>query len=198
MILEGLVTTTDSAGAMHLAPMGPHVDTAMREFLLRPFPTSQTYQNLRVRPEGVLHVTDDALLLAKAAIGKAGVPPYSPATVVRGFILTDACRAYEFRVRSVDESEQRVRLACEVVHVVRQRDFLGFNRARHAVVEAAILATRVHLLPRDEILAKYRELAVIVRKTGDAPESQAMDMLWKYVDSAHMQPSGSESAGGPA
>ena len=34
------------------------------------------------------------------------------------------------------------------------REFFGFNRAKHAVLEAAILATRVELLPADEILSE--------------------------------------------
>src|SRR5207247_2335615 len=100
----GLVTSLSSDGTMHLAPMGPRVDADMRRFLLRPFPTSETYQNLRAHPEGVLHVTDDALLLARAAIGRLeGPPPHRPAAAVRGFVLSDACRAYEFRVASFDD-----------------------------------------------------------------------------------------------
>src|SRR5262249_11675620 len=122
MILEGLVTSLNVDGTMHLAPMGPRVELDMRSFLLRPFPTSQTYQNLRVHPEGVLHVTDDALLLARAAIGKVNeLPAHHRATKVSGFVLDDACRAYEFRVTSLDDSEQRVRMECEVVSMHRQR-----------------------------------------------------------------------------
>src|SRR5262245_45382109 len=133
MILEALVTTLADDGTMHLAPMGPRVEPDMHCFLLRPFPTSQTYQNLRTHPEGVLHVSDDVLLLARAAIGRVhDVPAHFPAVAVRGFVLTDACRAYEFRVTAMDDSEQRVRMECEVVHTHRRRDFFGFNRAKHA------------------------------------------------------------------
>src|ERR1700745_3928385 len=73
MILEGLVTTLDAAGGPHVAPMGPHVEgPAFDRFALRPFPTAQTYRNLLAHGEGVLHVTDDVLLLAKAAGGAGG------------------------------------------------------------------------------------------------------------------------------
>jgi hypothetical protein len=185
MILEALVTTLDVSGAMHLAPMGPRVDAEMLSFLLRPFPTSQSYRNLLAHPEGVLHVSDDVLLLAKAAIGRVTEPPpHKPAESVRGFVLTDACRAYEFRVNSIDDSEQRVKIDCDVVRVERMRDFFGFNRAKHAVVEAAILATRIHLLPKDEILAEFANLSVIVGKTGDAQEHEAMTLLQHYVAEA--------------
>src|SRR5262245_23485435 len=114
LVLEGLVTTMDAQGAMHLAPMGPHLARDARQFLLRPFPTSQTCQNLQRHCEGVLHVTDDVLLLARAAIGALAAPPeHRPAKNVRGFVLVDACRALEFRARSIDTSEERVRIDCD-------------------------------------------------------------------------------------
>src|SRR5689334_16012543 len=99
MILEGIVTTVSSSGEVNIAPMGPRVDAGMRRLLLRPIPTAQTYRNLKAHGEGVLHVTDDVLLLARAALGPVEPPPpLVPAARVRGFVLCDACRYYEFRV----------------------------------------------------------------------------------------------------
>jgi hypothetical protein len=190
MILEGLVTTTNADGTPHLAPMGPRVEPDMRRFLLRPFPTSSTYRNLAAHGEGVLHVTDDVLLLAKAAIGSAELPTLRPATDVRGWVIADACRFHEFRVRSIDASEQRVRIECEVVRSERVRNFFGFNRGKHAVLEAAILATRLHLLPREEVETEYRKLRVIVDKTGGPGEREAMAFLEDHL-ARHL-------AGGPS
>jgi hypothetical protein len=182
MILEGIVTTVSPDGALNVAPMGPHVGPGMERFVLRPFPTSQTFRNLKARGEGVLHVTDDVLLLARAALGPVvPAPPVFPAERVRGSVLRDACRYYEFRVRGLDESEPRVRIEAEVVHAGRLRDFFGFNRAKHAVVEAAILATRTDFLPLDEIEAEYRKLAVIVAKTGGEQEQQAFALVRDHV-----------------
>lgn len=182
MILEGLVTTRNADGSPHLAPMGPRVSADVTRFLLRPFPTSQTCQNLLRDREGVLHVTDDALLLAKAAIGGVTQFPHvRRAKHVAGYVLADACRFFEFRVVAVDESEQRVKLEAEVVHTEPLREFFGFNRARHAIVEAAILATRLHLLPRDEVEAEYRRLKVIVAKTGGPAEDEAMLLLEAHL-----------------
>ena len=181
MILEGIITTTNPDGTPHLAPMGPRVEPDVRRFLLRPFPTSHTYQNLLTHGEGVLHVTDDVLLMAHAAVGQVECfPEVKKAERVRGFIIRSACRFFEFRVASIDESEQRVKIEAEVVHSGTLRDFFGFNRAKHAVLEAAIFATRLHLLPREEIETEYRKLRVIVDKTGGEHELEAMAFLENY------------------
>jgi uncharacterized protein len=184
MILEGLVTTTGPDGAMHLAPMGPRVEPDWSRFLLRPFPTSQTYRNLKDRPQGVLHVTDDVLLLAKAAVGQAPPQEARPAETVSGFVITGACRYYEFVVRSMDESKDRIHIEAEVVHRETLREFFGLNRAKHAVVEAAILATRLHLIPIEEVRAEYRKLRVLVEKTGGPAERAALDFLTDHVERA--------------
>jgi hypothetical protein len=185
MILEGIVTTVSAEGRINIAPMGPHVDAAMRRFVLRPFPTAQTYRNLKSHGEGVLHVTDDVLLLARAAIGVVEpAPAMFDAIRVKGRVLADACRYYEFRVTSMDESQERVCIEAEVIHCGRLRDFFGFNRAKHAVVEAAILASRVHLVPHAAIEADFRKLGVIVDKTGGPQEHKAFAFLREYVERA--------------
>lgn len=178
MILEGIVTTVSDSGEVNIAPMGPRVDAAMERFLLRPYQAAQTYRNLKAHGEGVLHVTDDVLLLAKAAVGNVEPPPgLIPAQRVRGYVIADACRFYEFRVRSLDDREERVRIEAEVVHSGKVRDFFGFNRAKHAVVEAAILATRTAFIPLHEIEAEFRKFATIVDKTGGPQEREAFEFL---------------------
>jgi len=181
-ILEGIVTTVSPIGAINIAPMGPRVDAAMQRLLLRPFQTSQTYLNLKAHGEGVFHVTDDVLLLAQAALGPVTPPPaLVPAMRVRGWVLQDACRYYEFRVTKLDDSTERVAIEAEVLHSGRLRDFFGFNRAKHAVVEAAILATRTDFLPLADIEAEFRKLAIIVDKTGGSQEQQALQFLRNHL-----------------
>ena len=76
----------------------------MTRLELRPFRTARTYANLKAHGEGVLHVTDDVLLLARAAVGELDPPPpMVPATAVRGQVLSDACRYYEFKVVRCDD-----------------------------------------------------------------------------------------------
>lgn len=181
MILEGLVTTIGKDGKIHVAPMGPRVDSEMRSLLLRPYSSSQTCQNLLQHPEGVFHVTDDVTLIARGAIGMMSTPQNKPAIMIRGFILEESCRAYEFKVARTDTTEDRVRLECEVVKVHRQRDFFGFNRAMFAVLEAAILASRTAFLPLEQIEKEFTKLSTLVQKTGSEREAEAFSLLENHV-----------------
>ena len=185
MILEGIVTTQNSAGDINVAPMGPIVDESMESFVLRPFQTSTTYKNLNGHPFGVLHVVDDVLLLAKAAIScLVETPETFQAITIPAHVLKSACRWYEFRVDSLDDSEERILIEASVVHAGRLRDFFGFNRAKHAVLEAAILATRVHILPADEIRSQIDALRSPVEKTAGPDELEAFQFVDKYVQSS--------------
>jgi hypothetical protein len=182
VILEGIVTTLSPEGVLNIAPMGPHVGAVMDRFQLRPFRTSQTYRNLKAHGEGVLHITDDVLLLAQAAIGRVEpLPAVFLAEQVHGYVLQDCCRYHEFRIMACEDREERTRMEAVVCHTGRLRDFFGFNRAKHAVVEAAILATRTTFLPLAEIEAEYAKLAVLIDKTGGPQEQQAFALLRAHV-----------------
>ncbi len=182
MILESIVTTISNDGSINVAPMGPHFDPASNFFELRPFETSNTFRNLLRTPSGVLHVSDDVLLLARAAIDQFDYPPETtPASKVAGAILADCCRWHEFKTTHVDSTGPRVTIQCEIVESGRNRDFYGFNRAKHAVIEAAILATRINLVPIEEIHVQFARLETIVQKTGGKKETQAFALLSQYI-----------------
>ncbi len=183
MILEGIVTTLSEEGAINISPMGPRVDESFSQLILRPYQTSTTYRNLKRHGEGIFHITDDVELLAHAAVGNPDpVPPLLPATTVRGSILRDACRWYAFRVTSLDDRSERTEIVCHVVDSGVYRQFFGFNRGKHAVLEAAILATRTAFLPAEEIRREYRKLQILVDKTGGPAEHRAFHFLEKYVE----------------
>src|SRR5262249_27932440 len=159
--------------SVNIAPMGPRVDLKMERFVLRPFRTSRTYRNLKDRGEGVFHVTDDVLLLARSAIADVVDVPLRSASSVDGRVITNACRFYEFRVTDLDDRDERTTIAVETLHRGTIREFFGFNRAKHAVIEAAILATRTDLIPLHTICSEFRKIAEVVGKTGGPDEFQA-------------------------
>jgi hypothetical protein len=181
VILEGVVTTVKEDGGANIAPMGAHVDSDMASFDLQPYTTSDTYANLKRTRQGVLHVTDDVDLIARAAVDRLDAPPtLIAARSVRGWILADACRWYAFDVASLDDRVQPATIRCEVVDRGRLRDFFGFNRAKHAVLEAAILATRADLSPVEQTREELRRLSAVVEKTAGPQERRAFQFLEEF------------------
>jgi uncharacterized protein len=182
MILESIVTTINQDGSVNVSPMGPTVNGTLQNFELRPFNTSQTFANLKRTRSGVVHVTDDVGLIAKSAIGKlAPLPEFFPAKKITGQVIANTCRWYEFQVEYIDENSARTNINCKTLHTGRVRDFWGFNRAKHAVIEAAIMATRLDFLPREEIQEQFQRLETIILKTGSNQESKAFELLSEHV-----------------
>jgi uncharacterized protein len=183
MIVEGLVTTRLAGGHINLAPMGPVVNAAQTEFRFRPFKSSITYQNLRQTGCGVFHIVDDVYLVAAAALNQlVELPPLRPAEQIDGAILVDCCRWFEFEVTHIDDVHDRTEMATRVVAEGVGRPFWGFHRARHAVLEATILATRLHLVPESQVRADLQRWSVPVQKTAGEREHLAWDLVCRYVD----------------
>jgi hypothetical protein len=180
VIIETIVTSMAADGSINFAPMG--VEWGEEVIVLKPFLETTTFRNLRESLAAVVNLTDDVMLFAQGAISNPQFP-WRPAAVVRGAVLEAACSWREIEVATIDDTPPRSRIEGRVVHSGFSREFLGFNRARHAVLEAAILATRTHLIPAEEIREEYSRLQVVVDKTAGPRERDAMAFLTEYVRS---------------
>ena len=178
MIVEGIVTTVDGNGQVNFAPMG--VEWGDEHLVLKPFLETTTFRNITARGNAVFNLVDDVMLLAQAAIGSPQFP-WRPAEHVAGAVLEAACSWRELEVESIDPTPPRSRINARVVHRGRGREFVGFNRAKHAVLEAAILATRVHLLPSAQVGEELDRLETLVEKTAGPREREAWALLRGYV-----------------
>lgn len=188
MILETIVTTIDPEGLVNCAPMG--VEWGDEAIVLKPFLETATYRNVLATRAAVVNLIDDVRVFARAAISNP-VYPTTPAAAVRGVVLADCCSWRELEVRAVDSTPPRSRIDMAVVHRATRREFIGFNRARHAVLEAAIYATRLHLLPRPLIDSELARLQVIVDKTAGPQEFEAMALLTGHIRSVPPGPASS-------
>jgi uncharacterized protein len=180
VIVETIVTTMDDQGGINFAPMG--VEWGDDIIVLKPFLETTTFRNLSQSRRAVVNLTDDAMLFAQGAISSPQFPAL-PATMIQGVVLNAACSWREVEVTEIDATPPRSRITTRVVHRGVRREFIGFNRARHAVLEAAILATRTHLIPADQIREEFARLQVIVDKTAGPREQEAMELLTRYVRS---------------
>jgi hypothetical protein len=189
MIIETIVTTVGADSRINCAPMGVEWDPDADgdTIVLKPFLETATYRNVSATRAAVVNLIDDVRVFARAAIAN---PDYAtePARKVHGVVLADACSWREVSVRAIDSTPPRSRIETSVVHRGARREFIGFNRARHAVLEAAIYATRLRMLPRDFLLAEVDRLQIIVDKTAGPREFEAMALLADYIRSAPPAP----------
>lgn len=193
MILESIVTSVDSDGQVNIAPMGPIIDWDLtrddpigQTIHLRPFQSSRTFRNLRARSMAVVHVTDDANLFAKAAVDAIDQRDVSrwvtPLEDSGWWTLRDCHRWFAVRVESIDDSRPRTDIISRIERSEIVRPFFGFNRAKHAVIEAAILATRTHLLDEADIRRQLDQLQPLIEKTGGESETAAFHFLRQTID----------------
>jgi hypothetical protein len=178
MIIEAIFSTLDESGQPNFAPMG--VIWGDEEMIVRPFRDTRTYGNLIATGYGVANVTDDVPAFVHSALDDVLLPHF-PAVRVPGVVFQGACYWRELEVIAVAGGEKRAEVRCRVVSKGWQRDFLGFNRARGAVIEATILATRLHLHDRETVMEELRRYEEIVRKTGDDKELAAFERVLEFV-----------------
>jgi hypothetical protein len=174
VIVESIITTESAGGGVHIAPMGVTWRDGVP--VLAPFRPSATLDNLRRSGAAVINHTDDVRVFAGCLTGRRDWPVVR-ADAVAGWRLADALSHQEAVVEHVDEDEQRPRFVCRIVREAAHRPFRGFNRAQAAVIEGAILVSRLHLLPRDKIEREMAYLEIAVGKTAGPRETEAWGWL---------------------
>ena len=182
LIIEGLITTWNHDGTTNIAPQGPIVLVPGERLLLRPWSGSRTYDNLWRDRCGVFHLTDDVLLLAETAIGEPRVAPaLVPATMIDGMALADSLESWELVIDEATEQGPRSEMTARIVNRVIRRVSAGWNRAQFAVIEAAILATRLHVIAAPVVRADLERWSTVVEKTGGEREHAAFELLSEYI-----------------
>lgn len=178
MIREAIVTTAGADGAVHIAPLGLIVEGDA--WVVAPFRPSRTLDNLRAVPFAVANFTDDVRVFAGCLTGR-GEWPTTAAAEVPVARLAGALAHAELAVEHVAEDAQRPRFRCRVVRLAAHAPFLGFNRAQAAVVEAAILVSRLYMLPRDKVEHEIAYLGIAVGKTAGDAEREAWGWLMAKI-----------------
>ena len=180
-IVETVTTTINPDGTINCAAMG--VEWGDEIIVIKPYRSTRTLRNLEARGAAVVNLTDDILLFTRAAL-EDPQPPTRPAAAIEGAVLADACSWREVTVDSIDASGLRARVITRVVERGAGREFLGFNRASHAVLEASIIASRARRLPAAEIRDELERLQVLVDKTAGPREREAMELVRRQVRAA--------------
>ena len=180
MILETIITTQNSQGAVHIAPMGVHADGG--GFIILPFKPSATLNNLLETNVGVVNFCDDVRVFAGCLTGRRHWSLKS-AEKISGQFLDCALAHTEVEIEKIAEDPIRPKLFCKAVHSVNHRSFQGFNRAQFSVLEAAILISRLGMLPMEKIETEIAYLRIGLEKTAGERELEAWGWIMAALES---------------
>lgn len=178
-IIESIITTLNGDGSPHIAPMG--IWQKGEHVVLAPFKPSATLDNLKKRECAVVNYTDDVRIFAGCLTGRY-TWPVEPAERVEGIRLSDALTHRELKLDDIEEDEIRPRFLCKPVHEKSHQPFAGFNRSQAAVLELAILVSRLHMLPAEKVTSEIEYLTIAMEKTAGDAEKQAWSWLIERVD----------------
>jgi hypothetical protein len=178
LIYETIVTTIASSGAAHIAPMGVRYrdENGESSVLLMPFKPSRTLDNVLATGYAVINFATDVRVFAGCVTGRHDWPTVAVEHIpcVR---LADSLGHAELRLVDVRDDATRPVLRMQRVHEAHHQNFAGFNRAQAAVIEGAVLVSRLRMLPADKIDTESAYLQIAIDKTGGLIEREAWSWL---------------------
>ena len=187
VVRESVVTTVNQDGSAYVAPLGV-IETG-DQLVIAPFRPSTTLENLRRQGTACINYTDDARIFAGCVTKRRRDWPVLPAERIAGWRLEAALAHAEVEVVEVIQDDERPRFVTAIRHEATHRPFRGMNRARAAVLEAAILVTRLHLLPAEKIAREIAYLQIAIDKTAGPPELEAWGWLLEAIEQHRASPS---------
>ncbi len=182
MIHETIVTTRSEDATVHIAPMG--IREHQEFVLLAPFRPSRTLDNLHRDGVAVVNFCDDVRIFAGCLTDRRDWPTV-PASDIQGVVLEAALGHQELRVERFEDDPVRPRFFCSRVLEASQGPFRGFNRAQAAVIEAAILVSRLDMLPPQKVEEEVAYLRIAVEKTAGPREHEAWGWLMERLEAHH-------------
>jgi uncharacterized protein len=188
MIYETIVTSIDESGKPHVTPFGVrHQGEAddMR-IVISPYKPSTTLNNILATKSAVLNLTDDVRVFA-GALTKRQPWQLIETTHVKGFRLADCLAHSELSLVDVQENDTRPSLIMKKIADFNHKPFTGFNRAQAAVIELAVLTSRLHMLPREKIESELNYLKIAIDKTAGTRELEAWTWLVDKIDQYYIE-----------
>ena len=191
MIYETIISTVDLQGNGHVTPFGIQLHDGL--VVISPYKPSTTLTNILATEYAVLNLTDDVRVFAGALTGHRAFEMVLADKVV-GYRLADTLVHKELKLVSVKQDDVRPQLFMEVIHEVQHQAFAGFNRAQAAVIELAVLVSRLHRLPKEKVISEMIYLQSAIDKTAGERELQSWRWLTEKVENFYAAQFGENKA----
>jgi hypothetical protein len=177
-IFETVISTVAADGTPHVAPMGVRYRDG--GVVLMPFRPSSTLANISAVGHAVLNVVADTRVFAGSVTGRRSWPVL-PAERIPGVRLACALNHVELALAELQDDPQRPVLRMDRVFEASHAPYIGFNRAQAAVIEGAVLVSRLHMLPPAKVDAEMSYLQIAIDKTASPEEREAWGWLTEAV-----------------
>jgi hypothetical protein len=178
MINETIITTLNKDGSIHIAPMGVRHEDDF--YVIAPFKPSTTLKNLQRSGQAVINMTDDVRIFAGCLTGHYDWPTID-VSAINGKRLAAALSHIEIEVAHQEGDGLRPVFYCSEKHQETHAPFMGLNRAKAAVLEAAVLVSRLHMLPDEKIDNEIEYLHIAIDKTASEHELEAWGWLMNRI-----------------
>lgn len=179
MIFETIVVSVDLQGLAHVTPFGVKHESEM--VVISPFKPSKTLDNILSSKTATMNLTDDVRVFA-GALTKREPWRLIPTDKVKGFRLDGCLSHVQLELVDVREDEERPQLVMQKVETQLHKGFEGFNRAQAAVIELAVLVSRLHMLPPGKVQSELKYLQIAIDKTAGERELEAWSWLTEKVN----------------
>ena len=176
MIHEVIVTTISNKGTVHIAPMG--IRFIDKQVIISPFKPSTTLNNIIENNIATINFIDDVRVFAGIVSRYKKDWELSARTnleIVPNLTLTNTF--YNVAVNEYQEDDKRPDIICDIKNSEIIKPFLGFNRAQFSVIEAAVLLSRLGMIPMEKIDREIEYLKIGIDKTAGPHELEA----WGWI-----------------
>lgn len=191
MIYETIVISTDLAGSPHVAPFGVRHEADF--VVISPYKPSTTLNNILATGHAVMNMTDDVRVFAGVLTSRQ---PWTlmQANRIKGYRLADCLAHTELKLMEMRDDAVRPQLVMQKIETQNHQPFNGFNRAQAAVIELAVLASRLQMLPREKIQTEMQYLQIAIDKTAGEREKRAWGWLVEKIDNFYAEQLGENQA----
>ncbi len=179
MIYETIIISTNENGEAHVTPFGVQFEDDV--VVISPFKPSKTLNNILSTQTATMNLTDDVRVFA-GVLTKRQPWQLIKTNQIDGYRLADCLTHVELKLLEVREDDTRPQLRMRQVEKQHHGDFKGFNRAQAAVIELAVLTSRLDMLPPEKIQSEREYLQIAIDKTAGKIELEAWVWLSEKIN----------------
>tara|TARA_E500000331_G_C17123822_1_gene655064 strand:- start:403 stop:972 length:570 start_codon:yes stop_codon:yes gene_type:complete len=179
-VRETIVTSKNSDNTIKVSPLGIYIYNDVLK--IKPFKPSASLENLLRNKSGVINYVDDVRIFASCITKKKINIDFVKVDKINCSRIKNSVSHTEFIVEQIEDDELRPTLICKPVNEKIHRMYYGFNRAKSAVIELCILASRLGIIEEKKIKEEIKYLKIAIEKTAGENELEAWSWLLSYIN----------------